>query len=58
MSFISLYIKESLDNQFIENFRYSLSSNSNEMPHEWQVSFYQEIHIPMYGPGWHNMSSM
>ena len=33
--FISIYIKKYRDIQFIENFRYSLSSHSNKMPREW-----------------------
>ena len=32
---ISIYIKKYRDIQFIENFRYSLSSHSNKMPREW-----------------------
>lgn len=34
MSFISLHIKESLDSQSIENFKYSSSSHPNIMLHK------------------------
>ena len=57
MSVISLHIQVSLDIQCIENFKYSLSSYPIKMPREWQVSFYQDSHIPMYVPDW-SMSNM